>query len=82
MNTVHLLSLSSFFYSSFSELIGELVLTPELIKDNLILPPHQLKRLFQEVAPDRLSPSPFLSTVFKLLMPAHEAQSDQIPVPP
>ena len=74
-----------FFYSSLSELnlmLGELVLAPELIKDNLILPPHQLKRLFQEVAPDWSSPSPFLDTVFKLLMPAHEAQSYQIPVPP
>ena len=33
-------------------MLGELVLAPEPIKDNLILPPHQLKRLFQEVAPD------------------------------
>ena len=85
MNTVHRLSLSSFFYSSLSELnlmLGELVLAPELIKDNLILPPHQLKRLFQGVAPDWSSPSPFLSTVFKLLMPAHEAQSYQTPEPP
>ena len=66
MNTVHLLSLSSFFYSSLSELnlmLGELVLAPELIKD-------------------WSSPSPFLSTVFKLLMPAHEAQSYQTPEPP
>ena len=60
-------------------MLGELVLAPEPIKDNLILPPHQLKRLFQEVAPDWSSPSPFLGTVFKLLMPAHEAQSYQIP---